>query len=191
MENKLLLIIDPQEDFLDEGNLPVKGSRAIMESLAKWVQKHGDNFKIKVFTADFHPFNHCSFKETNSEGKWPRHCVCHSFGASIYWHLQEAVELSQGEVFYLTKGTSPDKEEYSLMDNYESSEKFKKIVEHFNIDVIEVCGIMSEVCVLDTIKGLVKEGYKDKIFVHTGFCPSLDGGIALTTYLSDEGIKFD
>ena len=69
-------------------------------------------------------------------------------------------------------------------------EKFKKIVEHFNVDVIAVCGIMSEVCVLDTIKGLVKAGYKDKLVVYPDFCPSLDGGKTLTTYLEDEGINY-
>lgn len=188
--NKLLLIIDAQNDFLDTGSVPVKGAIAIMDKLSDFVKEHGDEFSIKVFTADFHPFNHCSFKESNSEGAWPRHCVMHSVGAAIYPKLQETVEQTSGDVFYLTKGDVYERADYSLMDNPKSSEKFKKIVEHFNVDVIAVCGIMSEVCVLDTIKGLVKAGYKDKLVVYPDFCPSLDGGKTLTTYLEDEGINY-
>lgn len=188
--NKLLLIIDAQNDFLDTGSVPVKGAISIMDKLSDFVKEHGDEFSIKVFTADFHPFNHCSFKDSNSEGAWPRHCVMHSVGAAIYPKLQETVEQTSGDVFYLTKGDVYERADYSLMDNPKSSEKFKNIVEHFNVDVIAVCGIMSEVCVLDTIKGLVKAGYKDKLVVYPNFCPSLDGGKTLTTYLEDEGINY-
>ena len=57
------------------------------------------------------------------------------------------------------------------------------------IDEIEVCGIMSRVCVLNTVKDLVKCGYKDKIVVKLDFIGADDDNRELIEYCKSNDIK--
>jgi len=54
---------------------------------------------------------------------------------------------------------------------------------------VDVCGIAGDVCVLDTLKDLVAAGYEEKLNVLMPFCPSLDGGKALSAYVKRLKIK--
>ena len=82
MLKKILLIIDPQYSFLDNGELPVNGSQYQMDCLSEFISEQGKNYSSIIITVDNHPINHCSFKHNG--GMWPTHCVQHSVGASIY-----------------------------------------------------------------------------------------------------------
>ena len=78
---KLLLIVDPQIDFIT-GTLPVAGAAEAMDALAKYVKEKGNEYNVKIVTADWHPYHHSSFADEG--GMWPRHCVQHSVGAAIW-----------------------------------------------------------------------------------------------------------
>lgn len=58
--NRLLLIVDPQIDFIN-GSLPVPGAEAAMDALAAYVAAQDGQYAAKVVTCDFHPHDHCSF----------------------------------------------------------------------------------------------------------------------------------
>lgn len=58
--NKLLLIIDPQTDFIT-GTLPVPASGKAMNELAGYITDNNGLYAHKIVTTDRHPFNHCSF----------------------------------------------------------------------------------------------------------------------------------
>ena len=60
--NKMLLIVDPQIDFIS-GTLPVPQAAPKMDALADYVREKAHEYKLKVLTADWHPYDHCSFKE--------------------------------------------------------------------------------------------------------------------------------
>ena len=79
--NKMLIIVDPQVDFIN-GSLPVNGAAEAMDSLAEYVKQHGDEYMIKIVTSDWHPYRHCSFDREG--GQWPPHCIQHSVGAAIW-----------------------------------------------------------------------------------------------------------
>ena len=75
---KILVVVDVQKDFYHpEGALYVKGGEVLPERIAKVIPQFDD----VVFTLDWHPYNHCSFKENG--GIWPKHCVAHSEGSSL------------------------------------------------------------------------------------------------------------
>ena len=59
---KLLLIVDPQVDFIT-GTLPVGGAAEAMDALATYVKEHGDEYIVKIATSDWHPYHHCSFAD--------------------------------------------------------------------------------------------------------------------------------
>jgi nicotinamidase-related amidase len=66
MKNKKidLVVIDPQEDFMDDGSLPVLGARADMDRLATMVHKHNKKLNDIHITLDSHrklDISHASF----------------------------------------------------------------------------------------------------------------------------------
>ena len=65
---KMLLIVDPQIDFIN-GSLPVPLAAEAMNELASYLKVVSGMYDVKVVSADFHPWNHCSFKENG--GEWP------------------------------------------------------------------------------------------------------------------------
>ena len=57
---RTLVVVDVQHDFASpEGALYVKGGEKIADKVLEVI----DQFDKVVFTMDFHPVNHCSFKE--------------------------------------------------------------------------------------------------------------------------------
>ena len=125
---KLLLVIDAQRDFL-EGSLSVEGAPQMMDRLADYIRQHDGDYQLKVFTQDWHPYNHSSF-QTNG-GIWPVHCLQHSDGAGIRSSLVEAAEATAGKCVYLTKADE-------------------------NIEQIDICGVAREYCVKESLLGAIR-----------------------------------
>lgn len=158
--NRLLLIIDAQEDFL-EGSLRMEGATERMDRLAEYIQNHDGQYQVKVFTKDWHPLNHCSFDRNG--GPWPVHCLNHSAGAGIHQSLLIAAYSTKGDTVVLTKGDNPQKEEYSIFDNEASSARLRQIVDEYAIDQIDVCGVAREYCVKESILGAIKVFGPDRL----------------------------
>lgn len=106
-EQKVLAIIDAQNDFID-GSLGVgadkwaKAKKEILDLIRK------ENYDSIVFTKDWHPGNHCSFKAQG--GPWPNHCVAGEHGAEIDAELQ-TIQIPS---VTLNKGCNPNVEEYGI-----------------------------------------------------------------------------
>lgn len=184
--HKLLLIIDPQIDFI-YGSLPVPGAADAMTRLASFIREQGDSYSCKIVTTDWHPVNHFSF-ESNG-GPWPSHCVQDTQGAAILPDLLKALNCTPGKVFILTKGLDPETEEYSVFRNSASNDAFRKIVAEYNINEVDICGLAGDVCVLNSLK----EGlslYPGIIFkVLDEFSPSLDGGKSLREFINSHALQ--
>ena len=149
-KNKILLIVDAQNDFIN-GSLSVEGAEIKMLKLTEFFNKHKNEYTKVVFTCDWHPINHISFKE------WPVHCVQHTIGAAIYDVLIQNVINSQVPYVILTKGDSKSFDEYSVMKNYHSNLRLREIVGREKIDEIDVCGIANEYCVNESVKDIANE----------------------------------
>lgn len=175
---KLLLVIDPQNDFIS-GSLPVPGAIPAMDELAAHVAK--EVYDHKVVTLDYHPENHCSFIDNG--GQWPAHCVSESPGAEIYPPLGHALKSSAGSLHILTKGSHPQKEEYSILQNKTSAAILVPLLKE--ADRVDVCGLAGDICVLNTLKDAIDLCGPDKFHVLECFAPSLDGGTALAEYVKD------
>lgn len=176
MENKLLLIIDPQIDFIT-GSLPVPGAEKAMNELSEYIRLHGPEYASVIVTADRHPMRHCSF--ISEGGKWPAHCVADSVGAAIWPSLMDELFAMPDKVTVLHKGENPATEEYSIFKNKDAAQDIFRIIDSKDIDEIDICGIAGDVCVSDTIRDWMKLGRKPKMRVLTRFSPSIDGGTTL------------
>lgn len=178
--NKLLLIVDPQIDFIT-GSLPVENAAEDMNALATYVKTNGVTYSLKVVTLDWHPFHHSSFADEG--GLWPRHCVQHSTGAAIWQPLLVALNQQEGGFTPLYKGTNIGKDEYSIMQNETSANILNKLMEKWDIEQIDICGLAGDICVLNTAKDLKEVIGNIKLNVLEAYSPSLDGGTALSEFI--------
>ena len=177
---KILLIVDPQVDFVN-GSLPVTGAAEAMDALAAYVKEHGNEYVARLVTADWHPYHHCSFADEG--GLWPRHCVQHSAGAAIWQTLLVALNELQGGFTLLYKGNNIAKEEYSIMQNEESASVICRLVEALKIEQLDVCGLAGNICALDTAKDLKKMLGNTKLNILENYSPSLDDGSMLKDFI--------
>lgn len=181
MKNKLLLIIDPQIDFI-VGSLPVPGAVAAMDSLAEYIRMNSADYSGIIVTADRHPMRHCSF---NSEGgEWPAHCVADSAGAAIWPAVMDSLMAVPDIVTVLHKGENPDKEEYSILKNEDAAKRISGVLNDNNITQIDICGVAGDVCVADTIRDWFATDSDAKLNVLKEFTPSIDGGKTLDSLIS-------
>ena len=184
---KLLLLVDVQYDFIN-GSLAVSGAPAVMDSLAAYIaEQPAGTFSQIVMTADFHPYNHSSFKDNG--GMWPVHCVAYSHGASIYQPVFEAVNKQIPCSPVLTKGDNVAVDEYSIMANADSAKKLLRIIEENGIQEIYVEGLCGDYCVGNSIKDLVQAGHGEKIRVLTRFIGNIDDGTTLRNIIKDNNLQ--
>jgi nicotinamidase/pyrazinamidase len=92
-----------------------------------------------IFTQDWHPANHKSFK-TNG-GKWPVHCVEDTAGAELMPPLRTAA----GDIL-IHKGTAVDGEGYSGFDSTGLEGRLREL----KVGRVSVAGIATEYCVRAT-----------------------------------------
>lgn len=179
---KALMIVDPQVDFVS-GSLPVNGAYEVMKELADYIAQNPDEYRLIIITVDNHPANHFSFKENG--GEWPRHCVALTEGASIVPPLRKALDVTDAPYVVLAKGEHPEVEEYSIFKNPLAAQKIVDLINEYDIEQIDVCGIAGDVCVYNTLTDAfnILKGIRIKVLKQ--FCASIDGGLRLS-HLPDE-----
>ena len=173
MVKKLAIVVDCQYDFINEnGTLYVPGGDDACFSISEFISEMDG----VVFTVDWHPFNHCSFKANG--GQWDVHCVNYSRGASIPYFL--LLPVRNKPTTFLHKGTNPNVEEYGAFENEGNCAKLAKWLRtnfgtEKEIDVY-VCGVAGDYCVIDTVKSFmnVKPKQIRNVFVIKDLCPSID-----------------
>lgn len=171
--SRALLLIDPQTDFIS-GSLPVPGAEEAMSRLADFLLDNPSRYALKIITLDWHPWNHSSFADNG--GQWPAHCVAFSQGAAVWPRLYTALHTDGTDPVCLTKGVTPEKEEYSIFQNPDSARRFISLIKKFRIKDIDICGLAGDFCVLNSLKDGVNLGLPAKFNLLKQFSPSLDGG---------------
>lgn len=187
----LLIIVDPQYDFIEGGKLPVEGGTKALDNVANLIKK-GDIGQV-IITKDWHPANHVSFKHFG--GDFPEHCVQDSFGAKVYQPIINAIAEANVEVLdTITKGM--DREEFSAIEPHPVKHRNSFIFDltdestlSLGDDNVILCGLAGDICVLNTLDSL---NYKDapyNLFVYLEGTASLDGGSKLDEYMVKNNIK--
>lgn len=156
-DQKVLAIIDAQYDFID-GSLGVgiekwnKAKAAIIDLMKK------EKYDSLVFTKDWHPANHCSFKEQG--GIWPNHCVAGQKGADVDADLAD-IEIPS---VTLNKGCNPNIEEYGIdvLPNIN------------NVAELHLVGLCYDYCVQNCAKETAKTHPSTKIVVKKAGTVAID-----------------
>lgn len=190
MEKKpTLVVVDFQYDFcLREAPLYVPRSDKALWNISHLIE----NKKVDrvIFTADWHPANHCSFKRNG--GEWNDHCIQFSKGAAIHDLLLYGCIGAGIPYKVITKGTLVNSEEYGIKVAPASRWLKRHTVysRSVNVDVspdeqVVVCGLAGDYCVLETLKNL--EPIKPMLYLDG--VASLDGGVKLTDYIESNNTR--
>lgn len=175
MKSRALIIVDPQIDFIS-GTLATKNGKNAIDLLVEYLKELDVNFYDSIIiTSDFHPKNHCSFKEFG--GPFEAHCVRDTQGCKVYPDLESVLISLRSEgmpLLALIKGNKQDKEEFSVFQNEISGKILKYFIVDNNIETIDVCGIATDYCVYETVKDLHETFPNARISVLTDFCASVD-----------------
>lgn len=183
MEKKTtLVVVDFQYDFCLLGApLYVPGSDKALWNISHLIE----NKKVDrvIFTADWHPANHCSFKRNG--GEWNDHCVQFSKGAAIHDLLLYGCIGAGIPYEVLTKGALPSSEEYGVKVAPATIYSHSMGIDINPDEQVVVCGLAGDYCVLETLKNL--EPIKPMVYLDG--IASLDGGIKLTDYIESNNTR--
>jgi len=177
---KSLIVVDLQKDFYDpQGSMYVSGAEALPARVAAMLPEFDNVF----FTLDWHPLDHCSFKEQG--GPWPVHCLAHSWGASLPDEVLKALDPARQNAFFYHKGVRSYRDEYGAYNDI--SDNQLKILRRS--DEIVVCGLCGDYCVGETARRLIELGLKDKLVMQLSCTRSIDGGAAFDAFIKDNELK--
>ena len=186
-----LIIVDCQNDFIT-GTMSVKGAKTSIEEIKKFIKKHKDEICKILFTIDWHPYNHMSFKKNG--GQWPNHCVQYTPGACIEPKLLKFVQSLNIDYEVSQKGEVAQVEQYGafadielLQDELGSKYYFDSIVTADATSDFVVCGIAGDYCVKETIQNMINEDIIPKVF-----CPgivSIDDGETFNNFIKENKLE--
>lgn len=140
MPQKAIIIVDMLNDFIDEKGALYCGAqaRAIIPFVRDRLATSRKNGDLIIFLQDSHDENDLEFT------KFPKHCVTDTWGSEI---IHELAPLP-GE-------TIVPKTRYSGFYGTD----LEKILEDANIKEVEVIGVCTSICVMDTVGGLANRDY--------------------------------
>ena len=187
-----LIIVDCQNDFIT-GTMSVKGAKPVVDEIKKFIKNNQKEIEKIVFTVDWHPYNHCSFKRYG--GEWPTHCVQYTPGACIEPKLLKLVNSLEIDYAVSQKGDIEEVEQYGAFSEIEFCQDvyfgdryfFDSIVEvNAKTDFI-VCGIAGDYCVKETIQNMINEGIIPKVFIKG--VASIDGGKSFSQFIKENRLE--
>ena len=147
-KNTALVVVDVQKDFCPGGALAVSEGDKVVPVLNKYIEKFREAAAPIIFTRDWHPPDHSSFKSQG--GPWPPHCIQGSEGAKFHPDL---FVPSEAEV--VSKADKKD-EAYSFFQGTKLAEELRRR----GIKRLLVGGLATDYCVKETVLDGLKYGFE-------------------------------
>ena len=141
MAKKALIVVDMLNDFIDEKGALYCGqtARDIVPFVRQRLESHRQAGSLVVFLRDAHAADDLEFE------KFPKHCVAGTWGSRII------------------DGLAPRKGEHVLPKTRYSGfygTDLEKIMAAFGPEEVEVVGVCTSICVMDTVGGLANRDYR-------------------------------
>jgi len=140
--NTALLVVDVQNDFCPGGALAVAGGDAVIPVINAWMPR----FVTVIASRDWHPATSVHFSS------WPPHCVAGTYGAQFRAGLDTGRFL-----LVLDKGTNNLDDGYSAFEA--TSEDLESWLRGRRIEMLYVCGLATDYCVLQTVLDALRLGF--------------------------------
>lgn len=179
--SSVLVVVDVQRDFFSpEGSLYVNGS----EELPAKIAQIAGSFDAVIFTLDWHPGDHCSFKAQG--GIWPSHCVAYTQGAGLADEFAQILAQGPDKVQLFFKGTDPQKEQYGAFEGL-SEGRISSWLK--TAQKVAVCGIAGDYCVKESTKNILSIVPADKVTILSDCIRSIDDGSTITAFAAENKLN--
>lgn len=161
-----LIIIDCQNDFLT-GTMSTKGAKNVIERIKIFIKNFRKQISKIIFTLDWHPYNHVSFKKYG--GEYPHHCIQYTPGACIEPKLLKFIQSLELKYDCVLKGQSEEVDESGAFSDIAfASDQFGSRIYLDTSEIstdseIIICGIAHTVEA--TILNLLNENIIPKVYV--------------------------
>jgi len=165
MARAALIVVDVQRDFCEGGALAAADTASLLTPLKECIDASRQAGAVIVYTRDWHPANHSSFKPNG--GPWPAHCVAGTEGAELMPPIR-----AQADDLMIHKGVSAGGAGYSGFESTGLDERLKNL----GVSRIAVSGIAMDYCVRATALDGLKAGFET--FVLTDMIRSVEAGAA-------------
>lgn len=149
-----LIVVDVQHDFLPGGALAVPAGDTIIPVLNRYIQRCRQTGCPLFFTRDWHPADHCSFRDQG--GTWPVHCVAGTAGAELSPELNR---LPEDPV--ISKATERERDAYSGFDGTELGATLQGL----GVKQVLVGGLATDYCVFHTVKDSLANGFMTYLLI--------------------------
>lgn len=159
MRVRALIIVDVQNDFCEEGSLPVAGGAAVARAITdRLAGDHGYDHVVATKDAHIDPGGHFS-GQPDYESSWPVHCVVHTSGEQFHPDLDtSAVEA----VFH--KGAYAAA--YSGFEGADDNETpLATWLRERGVDEVDVVGIATDYCVRATAQDAARAGFTTRVLL--------------------------
>jgi nicotinamidase/pyrazinamidase len=157
----VLIVVDVQRDFFS-GPMKAHDAARIVQPLNAAIGLAESKGMVVVFTQDWHPPDHWSFKENG--GPWLTHCVMKTPGAELVSDIERPPTSA---VFKF--GVYPDTLGYSPLENT----ALDLIVSSPQVRTVYVAGIALEYCIQATCLGILERG-KRTVALETAIAAATD-----------------
>jgi nicotinamidase-related amidase len=141
MTSAALIIVDMLNDFIDEKGALYCGpaSRDIVPFVGERLKAHREAGSLVVYLHDAHAEDDLEFE------KFPKHCVAGTWGSRII----DALTPRSGEQVL-------PKTRYSGFFGTD----LERVLADFGPEEVEVVGVCTSICVMDTVGGLANRDYR-------------------------------
>ena len=158
---KLLVVVDYQTDFVT-GALKNPAAAALEEAIADKVERHLAEDGAVIFTLDTHPENYLETRE----GRFlpAPHCIRGTDGWMLYGRLREYQDVVRDNVYFVEKPTSGAAALPGAALAACGGEPAS----------IELCGVVTNICVLSNAVLLHSHFLNCPITVHGELCAAAD-----------------
>lgn len=151
-----LIVVDVQNDFCPGGALAVEDGDAVVPVLNEWIRRFVAAGRPVVYTQDWHPQDHCSFKEQG--GIWPVHCVQGTHGADFHKDLQVRGVLFRKAFTSDAEGYSGFDGRLAQNDHLETGVDLAAWLKEQGVRKVYVGGLATDYCVRATVLDALRHG---------------------------------
>lgn len=183
--SEALIVIDIQNDFCPGGALAVPGGDEIVGPVNALM----DDFRVRIFTQDWHPAGHSSFASSHP-GKapfeviempygpqvlWPDHCVIGSPGAAFH----SALNVDAADMV-IRKGFRPEIDSYSAFfeNDHQTPTGLEGYLRTRGVNAVTLVGLATDFCVNYSAVDAARLGFEVTVIEELCRAIDLDGSLA-------------
>lgn len=185
--NKLLLILTPQNDFID-GEDCIIGAKDIMDSIARLIDKHGQGYSDIAITMLEQPITLCFYK-----GEKPINCLRYSQGAAVYQPIMQSIcnlisKNNNIHVSFFETRQSSTRDESAFFSVIRNKYLFLDLIKRRDIQQIDIVGVGGDECINISID-MIETGLQEKLNIIEDLCSSSDDGTKLHNFILRNSLK--